>query len=63
MSDLTTTNSTEWLHFTNRERRKIVVVNISLGILLEHIINELDISRSSECRNREHLSHSSLKEC
>ena len=61
MSDLTTTNPTKGLHLTDRERREVVVVDISLGILLEHIVDELDISRSTESRDREHLSHSSLK--
>jgi hypothetical protein len=43
MSDFTTTDSTKWFHFTDRERREVIVVDISLGILLIHIIDELDI--------------------
>lgn len=37
------------------------MVDESFRVLLEHIVDDLDVSRSSECRNREGLSDSSLE--
>jgi hypothetical protein len=43
MSDLTSPHPTEWLHFTDRKRREIIVVDVSFCIFLIHIIDELDV--------------------
>ena len=63
MTDFSASDSTKWLHFSDREGREVVVVDISLGILFEHIVDELDIRWTTERRDREYLCDSSLEEC
>lgn len=61
MSDFASSHSAEWSNFSNRERREIVVMNISFGTFFVHIVDNLDIARSSESGDRERLGDTPLE--